>query len=208
MSLADDLESLFDVDRRAQAAEVAVLAHESVALANGLADAVSDALSETSDDAELRLRRLTDLCAQVEGPEMADALLAILDHSNPSIRTEAGEALLDVAYARFKEVALAIERRLESGDAGAAMQELPFVLIQVRDPDPLPLLAKFLAHPEAGVVGAGIEALAAYGDPNAAPHLEALIEDDRETTLEDLDDAPVRLGELAEAALEELGIEA
>ncbi|MFK7990975.1 MAG: HEAT repeat domain-containing protein [Sandaracinaceae bacterium] len=208
MSLADDLESLFDVDRRAQAAEVAVLAHEAVELAHGLADAVSTALKESGDDAELRLRRLTDLCAQVEGPEMADALLAILDHPTPSIRTEAGEALLDVAYARFKEVALAIERRLETSDTGAAMQELPFVLIQVRDPDPLPLLAKFLAHPEPDVVGASIEALASYGDPNAAPHLEALLEDTRETTLEDLDDAPVRLGELAEAALEELGIEA
>ena len=33
-----------------------------------------------------------------------------------------------------------------------------------------------------------------------------LLEDDRETVLEDLDDAPAKVGEFAEAALEELGI--
>lgn len=206
MSFADDLESLFDADRRARAAEVAVLGHTDSELIDGLADAVQRALNETGEDAEIRLHRLADLCGQVEGPEMADALIAMLDHTTPAIRTEAGEALLDVAYVRFKEVALAIERRLDDGTTGPALLELPFVLIQVRDPEPLSLLVKFLAHADASVVGAGIDALVAYGDPEAGEHLEALREDSRTTTIESLDDAPVTLGELAEAALVELGL--
>ena len=143
----------------------------------------------------------------VPGPKMADALIRILDHGEPSVRAEAGEALLDVAFERFKEVARAVERALDRDHRGVAMQELPFVLTEVRDPDPIPLVARFLAHPDAAVVAAAIEAMAAYGDPGAAQFLEPLLDDEREATLEDVDEGPTAIGELAAAALEELGVE-
>jgi len=206
MALDDTLHAIFDADRAALRAEDELLGADPAALADLLAGAVDEALDhEDPDESELRLRRLADLCAQVPGPKMVDALIAILDHPDPGIRTEAGEALLDVAFQRFKEVARGVERALDRGHEGAAMQELPFVLTEVRDPDPVPLVARFLGHPRPEVVGAAIEALAAYGDPAAAKHIEPLVEDEREATLDELDEAPTKIGELAEAALEELG---
>jgi HEAT repeat protein len=208
MALEKTLHAIFDADRAAREAEDELLSADAGALADLLAAAVEEALDHHEpDESELRLRRLADLCAQVPGPKMVDALLAILDHPDPGIRTEAGEALLDVAFERFKEVARGVERALDRGDTGPAMQELPFVLTEVRDPDPVPLVARFLQSPRAEVVAAAIEALAAYGDPAAAKHLEPLLEDTREATLDELDEAPTKVGELAEAALEELGTE-
>lgn len=210
MSLADHLRTIFEADRRAREAESALLAEgEPDALAALLDAATSEALAlEDEEEAELRLVRLADLCAQVPGPKMADALVAILDHPSPRARLEAGEALRDVAYERFKEVARAVERALARGHGGLAMQELPFVLAEVRDPDPVPLIARFLKHPDGNVVGAAIEALVDYGDPSAAPHIAPLVGDGREALLEELDEAPVSVGELAEEALAELGAEA
>ena len=53
----------------------------------------------------MRLERLADLCAQVPGPEMTDALIDIMDYGKPPVRIAAGEALLDVAYEYYAEVA-------------------------------------------------------------------------------------------------------
>lgn len=206
MSIRDHLTTIFDADRRAREAEARLFdAGEPNALADLLAKATAEALAlDDEEEAELRLTRLADLCAQVPGPKMADTLIAILDHPSPRVRVEAGEALRDVAYERFKEVARAIERALDRKHAGQAMQELPFVLTEVHDPDPIPLIARFLEHPDANVVAAAIEALVDYGDPAAAEHLEPLVDDEREAILEELDDAPAKIGELAESALEEL----
>lgn len=209
MALHDTLEAIYDAVRRRDEAEEELLGSaDPEELADFLAGAVEEALDHHDpDESERRLRELTDLCAQVPGPKMADALIAILDHPEPGIRTEAGEALLDVAYDRFKEVARAVERALDKGHEGLSMQELPFVLTEVRDPDPVPLVARFLAHPDPDVVGAAIEALAELGDPAAGKHIEALVDDERVATLDDLDEGPTTIGELATAALEELGIE-
>lgn len=200
------LVSLFDADRALRAAEDAFLdSAQTPALARVLSDAVREAFAAPDrDEQEMRLMRLADLCAQVQGPETVDALLAILDHEEPSVRNEAGECLLDVAYERFKEVALGVNRLLDAGHAGNAMEELPFVLTEVRDPDPLPLVTRFLAHPRAEIVAAAIEALAGYGDPGAIRHLQKLTEDRREVTMPDLDDAKATIGDLAADAIAEL----
>ena len=200
------LESLFDADRALRAAEEAFLdAAEEKALARTLVAAVKDAFAlDDADEQEMRLVRLADLCAQVPGPETVDALLTILDHHEPAVRSEAGECILDVAYERFKEVALAIEARLSRQHDGESMEELPFILAEIRDPDPLPLLARFLGHPRAAIVAAAIEAVTGYGDPSVIRHLEALTEDPREVTLPELDDATATIGDLAADAIAEL----
>lgn len=210
-SLAAHLTAIFDADRRSREAEERLFSDgEPKELSDLLAKAAREALAlEDEEEAELRLRRLADLCAQVPGPAMADTLIAILDHPEPGVRTEAGEALLDVAYERFKEVAKAIERALDRGHAGHSMQELPFILTEIRDPDPIPLLSRFLKHQDARVVGATIEALAAFGDPSAIEHIRPLLDDTREAALEDLDEeGSATIGDLAREALEELGEEA
>ena len=101
-----------------------------------------------------------------------------------------------------------MERALDRDHDGLSMQELPFVLTQIRDPDPIPLVARFLKHPAAEVVAAAIEAMAAYGDPQAAKYIEDLLDDEREATLEDVDEGPTQIGQLAADALDELGVEA
>ncbi|AKF09227.1 HEAT repeat domain-containing protein [Sandaracinus amylolyticus] len=202
----EHLNALFEADRALRAAEDAFLeSAEEKQIAHTLSSAVREALSlEDRDEQEMRLMRLADLCAQVQGPETVDALLAILDHDEPAVRNEAGECLLDVAYERFKEVATGIERLLGRGHSGHSMEELPFVLCEIRDPDPLPLVSRFLAHPRGEVVAAAIEALAAYGDPGAIRHLEKLTEDPREVTLPELEDATATIGDLAADAIAEL----
>ncbi len=206
MTLRDHLNEIFDAERRIRDAEQRLMGEgDHAALATLLAGATDEALAlEDEAEAELRLVRLADLCAQVPGPRMADALIAILDHPSPRVRVEAGEALRDVAYERFKEVARAIERARDGQRPGQALQELPFVLTEIQDPDPRPLMVRFLKHDDADVVAAAIEALVDYGNPAAAPHIAKLVDDAREATLEELDDEPARLGELAREALEEL----
>jgi HEAT repeat protein len=136
---------------------------------------------------------------------MADALVRILDDEEPSVRVAAGEAILDVAFERYAEVARAVERALDAGVDGPAMRELPYVLAEVGEPSALKLIRRFLALPSAQTVGAAIEALASLGDPAAIPALEALVDDARTTSVEDLEeDVPVTLGELAREAIEEL----
>lgn len=200
------LESVFDADRALRASEDEFLdAGETPVLAKLLKESVREALAlEDRDEQELRLMRLADLCAQVQGPETVDALLAILDHEEPAVRNEAGECLLHVAFERFKEVANGVERLLDRGHDGGAMEELPFVLTEVRDPDPLPLVLRFLAHPRGEVVAAAVEALASYGDPSAIRHLEKLVDDPREVTMPELDDTTATVGDLAADAIAEL----
>lgn len=197
------LDALFEADRALRHAERRFLeSAPSPKLASLLADATQRALAmEEGEEQELALLRLADLCAQVEGPIAVDTLLQILDHANPSVRTEAGEALLDVAYERFKEVALAIERALTAKKDGLAMEELPYVLIEVHDPDPMPLVLRFLDHPRAEVVASAIEAIVERADPTAIDALERLVEDEREVTVPELDDEKVTIGDLAADAL-------
>ncbi len=201
------LNALFAADKVRRAAEEAFLdSTDERTLARVIAEAVRDAWAlEDSEEQEGRLMRLADLSAQVPSPETIDALLTILDHPEPAVRNEAGECLLDIAYERFKEVAHSIERLLSKGHSGPAMEELPFILAEIRDPDPLPLIARFLGHKNAEAAAAAIEALAGFGDPAAISHLEKLRSDKREVTLPDLDDATVSLGDLAADAIVELG---
>jgi len=197
------LRSLFEADRALRHAErTLLLSAPPEELARVFADAAKRALSETDPERqELELVRLSDLCAQVEGPVAVNTLLVILDHADPAVRAEAGEALLDVAYERFKEVANAIEHALDEKRDGLAMEELPYMLAEIHDPDPLPLMLRFLAHPKAEVVASAIEALVERADPGAVGKLKRLVGDEREVTVPELDDEKVTIGDLAADAL-------
>jgi len=197
-----NLDSLFAADRALRGAERTFLDSTSPAeLTQTLAKATKSAMKDESEESEMVLVRIADLAAQVEGPGSVSILLDILDHESTSVRAEAGEALLDVAYERFKEVALAIEKALDEKRDGLSMEELPYVLIQIHDPDPMPLIARFLAHPKAEIVASAVEAIVERADPSAVPQLKKLRGDRREVTMPELEDEKVTLGDLVEDAL-------
>jgi HEAT repeat protein len=202
----DHLTAIFDADRALRRAEAQLVKADAGALAELLALAVDEA-KELNDDeeAELRLVRLADLCAQVPGQQMVDALVRVLDEENPAVRVQAAEALVDVAYDRYVEVARSIERMLEKAEHGPAMRELPWVLAEVAEPSAARLISRFLAHEQAEIVASAIEALAQLGDPSAVPALRKLQDDAREVTMDDEhEEQTTTVGVLAGEAVEAL----
>lgn len=207
MSSDEALRAIFDAERALRAAERRLFeSPDEKKLTALLSEAVDEARTLADrNEAVLRLERLADLCAQLAGPKMVDALIHILDDEEPSVRVAAGEALLDLGYERYAEVARGIERRLDTGSSGASLGELPLILAEIGEPSALPLIRRFLAHEDAEVVAAGIEALARLGDPAAIPDLEKLVDDDREVGLEEFEEeTSATLGELARETIEEL----
>ena len=187
------LEQIFDADRALRAAELELLDQEPEQLSSLLSVAVTTAQKlADAEEGALRLERLADLCSQVPGPQMADALISILDDDEPSVRHAAGEALLDVAYDYYAEVARAIDRVLDVGSTGPGMCELPFLLAEVGEPGATKQLKRFLKSESPEVVDA----------------LRALANDEREVTIVDFEDeTKATVGQLATeavAALESL----
>lgn len=208
MSLSDELQRIFDADRSLRQAEKTLLRKRSADdLVSLLEVETKNALTmEDRVEGSIRLERLADLCAQVPGPAMADALIAILNDDEPRVRVAAGEALRDVGYERYAEVARAIERAIDRGDSGLAMSELPWVLAEIAEPSALPLIRRFLDHQSADVVAAAIEALSQLGEPNAVEDIQRFVDDARTVVIEDFDDeTKTTIGELAQDALRELG---
>jgi HEAT repeat protein len=188
-SPAEALAALFTAERALRQHERTLLEAEPKAARALLADAVREAKQLTDrKEAALRLERLADLCAQIEGPEMADALIAILDDDAPSVRVQAAEALVDVGFERYAEVARAIERALSRREHGPAMQELPWVLCEIAEPSARPLIVRFLQNEDADVVASAVEALAELRDPDAIKDLSPLADDTRPVSLAGLDE--------------------
>ncbi|MEM7138067.1 MAG: HEAT repeat domain-containing protein [Myxococcota bacterium] len=211
MTLPDELQRIFDADRTMREAESRLLRRRGPGeLGNLLSEATQEALKlEDRDEATMRLERLADLCAQVPGPTMVDALMAILNDSEPRVRVAAGEALRDVGFERYAEVARGIERALDASMRGPAMSELPWVLAEIGEPSALPLIRRFLVHKDPDVTAAAIESLAQLGDPDAEGDLRGFTEDTRIVILEDLDNEErTTIGDLARDALEMLGLDA
>jgi HEAT repeat protein len=202
----DHLTAIFDADRALRKAEAQLVKADAGALAELLALAVDEAKSvDDSEESELRLVRLADLCAQVPGQPMVDALVRILDEENPAVRVQAAEALVDVAYDRYVEVARAIEQMLDKGEQGPAMRELPWVLAEVAEPSASRLISRFLSSDTPEIVASAIEALAQLGDPSAVPALRKLQEDPRAVTMDDgHEEHTTTVGVLASEAVEAL----
>jgi HEAT repeat protein len=208
MKLPDELQQIFDADRALRKAESALLRNKgSEELVLLLERETRGALTmEDRAEATMRLERLSDLCAQVPGPRMTDALIAILGDDEPRVRVAAGEALRDLGYERYAELARGIERALDRGEAGLAMSELPWVLAEIAEPSALLLIRRFLDHPSPDVIAASIEALAQLQDPEAATDLERFLDDTRVVTIDDFEEETrTTIGELAKDALDMLG---
>jgi hypothetical protein len=163
--------------------------------------ATAEALKvDDEDESSVRLVRLADLLGELEGPKSADLLIDILGTDSLEARRAAGEALEDVAFDRFKELALAVERALDRLPHGhAALTELPFLLSEVPEPGVRRLLGRFLAHKDPEAVAATIEAIVDHGDVGAADLLLPLEKDERTVDMEDEegDEGTVRIGDLA-----------
>lgn len=201
-SISSTLKALFDAERAVRSSHVVLLQEDQTALVDALTAAVDEATA-LNDRAEssLRLVRVAELLSDVEGAKAVDLLIAILGNAEPEARHAAGEALEGVAFDRFKEVALGVERalgHLEPGDA--ALTELPYMLAQIPEPGVLKLLGKFLKHHDAEAVAAAIEALVECGDPTTVSLLTPLEKDSRSVQIEEDDEARVTIGELAKEA--------
>jgi HEAT repeat protein len=201
-SISSTLKALFDAERAVRSSHVALLQEDHAGLVDALG-AAADEAAAMSDRAEssLRLVRVAEILSDVEGPKAVDILISILGNGEPEARHAAGEALEGVAFDRFKEVALGVERalgRLESGNV--ALTELPYMLAQIPEPGVIKLLGKFLKHADAEAVAAAIEALVECGDPTAISLLGPLEKDTRAVQIEEDDEARVTIGELAKEA--------
>ena len=215
-SIRATLSKLFDAEREARRRhdELAALAEKRPqrealvsALRETIREVMADEPSGSNDavEAAVKLVCAARLLGEFEGPEVADALVDVLDSAHPEARSEAGEQLLGLAYDRFKEVALAVERALETRQGGHALVELPYVLSDIPEGGVVRLLKRFLEHRDGDAVAAAIEALVEVGDPSAISALEALTEDERISRIgdeEDLEAGDVTVGELAQEAVE------
>lgn len=205
MTAQSMLKTIFDHERELRRTERELLSQKPKALIEALKAAVDEALGLDAEEAELRLHRLSDLCAQVEGPEMIDTLIAILGHESQAVRVNAGHAICDVGYHRYAELAHGVERALERKASGPAMEELPWVLVEIGEPSALRLIGRFLQHPEAEVVASAIESLVELGDSRAADLLKPLVEDSREVVVEDFEEeTSASVGDLAAEAIDML----
>ncbi len=199
------LTSLFEAEREVRRAHAELLLAEHGSLVTTLAGAVREALAlGDTPEAALRLVRVGDLLGELHGPEAVDALIDVLGGKSAEGRGVAGESLVHIAFDRFKEVALGIERALlRLPKDSPALSELPYLIAEVGEPGCVKLIGKFLTHADPNVVSSGIEALAEMGDPSAISLLTPLEKDSRQVDLDE-DDAEgrVSLGELAHEAVE------
>lgn len=207
-TIRDDLAALFDAERTARRLHTGLVGRPRSELVEELARATASALA-LSDEAEksLQLTRIAVLLGDLEGDRVVDLLIDILGGDSPEARAVAGEELENIAFDRFKEVALGIERALQRlpGDS-PALTELPYLLAEVGEPGCVKLLGRFLAHKSPEPVAAAIEALAELGDPAGAPLLAPLERDSRQVEVDDdAEGLLVTIGELAHEARELLG---
>jgi HEAT repeat protein len=205
-SLRDRLDALFDAERRARELHAELVDAPHAELVPELSEAARTALTAGDDeDAAVRLVRIALLLGDLEGDTVVDLLIDILGSEAPEARIAAGEALEALAFERFKEVALGIERAVTRLPKGSpALTELPFLLAEVGEPGCVKLIGQFLKHDDPEAVAAAIEALAELGDPSAAPLLAPLERDARQVQLDDEDGEAdrVAIGELAHEARE------
>ena len=195
-SIKENLASLFDAERTTRSLHAGLLDQSRAELVEELGVAAKAALSnQDPDEGSLRLTRIAVLLGDLDGALVVDLLVDILGSDSPEARVHAGEALEGLAFDRFKEVALGVERAVDRLPKGSpALTELPFLLAEVGEPGCVKLLGRFLKHADPEAVAAAIEAIAELGDPAAIPLLTPLEKDPRQVQLEEEDGEGERVG--------------
>lgn len=208
-SVKSTLDALFTAERTARTLHGDLLTLAPKDLVAALRTATKEALGVHEDDSaegSLRLARIAVLLGDLEGDDVVDLLIDILGGPSPEARGQAADSLEGLAFDRFKEVALGIERALERLPKGStALTELPFLLAEVGEPGCVKLLGRFLKHADGEAVAAAIEAIAELGDPAAIPLLAPLEKDARQVQLDDSEGGEserVSIGDLAYEARE------
>jgi HEAT repeat protein len=203
----DQLRRIFDADlalRQAQAKFFTAGEDEPRLDALERAIAEAEGLSDPEESGS-RLVRAAALLGEFSGPRACGLLLHLLDHEDPEVRLPAGEALQDIAYSRYAEVARAIEQLIDKGEAVTALSEVPYILAEIGEPGGVKLCVRLLKHASPDVVSAAIESLANLGDASVIKHIEPLLKDRRTVALDDDPEAEeVPLGDLAAEAVEHL----
>ncbi len=213
-TIGETLNSLFDAERTARKLHASLRGEGDSALLPELKKATAAALQvEDEEEATIQLVRIALLLGDLDGADAVDLLIDILGGASTEARIAAGEGLEGLAFDRFKEVALGIERALERLPKGnPALTELPFLLAEVGEPGCAKLLGRFLQNDDAEVVAGAIEAMAELGDPAAIPFLAKLEKDGRQVQLDDEEGGErVSIADLAHEAkeiLEEMAEEA
>ncbi len=187
--LSATLKALFDAERAVRAAHDELVDADPVRVLPIIERSTREALDIDEldeDESSLRLVRIASLLGEMQGAGVVDLLIDILGCDEPEARSAAGEALSGLAWDRFKEVALGVERALSRlPDGSPALSELPYLLAELPEPGVLRLLALFLGHRDAEAVAAAVEAVVEAGDPAALPLLDPLDRDTRKVQLED-----------------------
>jgi HEAT repeat protein len=200
------LKALFDAERAVRETHDELVDADAAVVIPLLERATREALELDEldeDESSLRLVRVAALLGEMQGERVVDLLIDIVGCDEPEARRAAGEALSGLAWDRFKEVAVGVERALERlPDGSPALSELPYLLAELPEPGAMKLLARFLAHRDADAVAAAIEALVETGDANVLPLLDPLTNDSRKVQLED------EGGTQGEATISELVLEA
>ncbi len=202
------LSALFSAERDARARHDELTAHaagDRAGLLTCLAGAVAAASAlDDEDEASLRLVATARLLGELDGGDVVDALIDVLDTPFPEARSEAGEQLQGLAFDRFKEVALGVERALAKKPVGSpCLVELPYILSDVPEGGVVKLLGLFLRLEDADGVAAAIEALVTVGDEAAVKLLAPLQGDTRMSVVgEDEERNEISIGELAAEAIE------
>jgi HEAT repeat protein len=202
--LAATLTSLFNAHRAARGAHDRLTDPDPALVVPVLERAYAEAAKlDDEDEALLRFEVIAEVLGELSGSHAVDLLVEMLGREEPEARHAAGEALSEIAFERFKEVALGVERALDRLPAGnPALAELPYLLAEIPEPGVAKLLARFLAHADADAVASAIEAVVESGDPSSASLLDPLLHDTRRVQLQD--DG----GTESDASLGELAVEA
>ncbi len=186
---ATTLKALFDAERAVREAHDELVNADPSNVLPLLERATREALdldARDEDESSLQLVRVAAVLGEMQGERVVDLLIDILGCDEPEARHAAGEALSGLAWDRFKEVAMGIERALQRlPDGSPALSELPYLLAELPEPGAIKLLARFLTHRDADSVAAAVEALVEAGDGAALPLLEPLANDTRKVQLED-----------------------
>ena len=206
-SIESALGELFQAEQKARELVDAIAQGPGELVLSVITQAIGEARELEDERARIvRLESVAKILGQVGGGPAVDALIDRLGSEEHEARHAAGVVLEDIAFERFKEVALGVERALANlAPDHLALSELPYLLIEIPEPGVAKLLHRFLEHSNEEVVAAGIEACVELGDATSVTKLAKLERDTRLVELDDgeadkASDASVTIGELAKEA--------